>query len=116
MSRRWQNGCTYCSDIHTKDARAARETEQLLYLLFSWSETPFFAARERAALAWIKALTNTQQRYVCDEVHEQARGEFDGEALLKLTWAVTQINSWNRIALAFRAKPGIYQPATRPTP
>lgn len=105
------NGCAYCIDMHTKDARAAGETEQRLYALSAWSETPFYTARERAALAWTEALTNIQQGHVSDEVYELARREFDEAELTKLTLAITQINSWNRIALAFRAEPGTYQPA-----
>jgi AhpD family alkylhydroperoxidase len=109
------NGCAYCIDMHTKDARAAGETEQRLYALSAWRETPFFTSRERAALAWTEALTNIQQGHASDEVYEQARGEFDEPDLVKLTLAVTQINAWNRIAIAFRAEPGTYQPAAHIT-
>jgi AhpD family alkylhydroperoxidase len=109
------NGCAYCLDMHTKDARAAGETEQRLYALPAWRETPFFTARERAALAWAEAVTNIQQGHAADEVYEQARGEFSESELVKLTLAITQINTWNRIAIAFRAEPGTYQPAAHNT-
>jgi AhpD family alkylhydroperoxidase len=105
------NGCAYCIDMHTKDARAAGETEQRLYALSAWRETPFFTPRERAALAWTEALTNIQQGHAPDEVYEQVRREFEEPQLVRLTLAITQINAWNRIAIAFRAAPGTYQPA-----
>jgi AhpD family alkylhydroperoxidase len=109
------NGCAYCIDMHTKDARAAGETEQRLFALSAWRETPFFTPRERAALAWTEALTNIQQGHAPDEVYEEARREFDEPQLVKLTLAITQINAWNRIAIAFRAEPGKYQPAAHLT-
>ena len=105
------NGCAYCIDMHTKDARAAGETEQRLYALSAWRETPFFTPRERAALAWTEAITNIQQGHAPDAVYEEVRREFDEAELVKLTLAIAQINTWNRIAIAFRAEPGIYQPA-----
>ena len=104
------NGCAYCIDMHTKDARAGGETEQRLYALSAWRETPFFTPRERAALAWTEAITNIQQGHASDEVYEEVRREFDEAALVRLTMAITQINTWNRIAIAFRAEPGTYQP------
>lgn len=109
------NGCAYCIDMHTKDARAAGESEQRLYALSAWRETPFFTSRERAALAWTEAVTNIQQGHVPDEVYEEARREFDEAQLVRLTLAITQINAWNRIAIAFRAEPGGYQPASHLT-
>jgi AhpD family alkylhydroperoxidase len=105
------NGCAYCIDMHTRDARAAGETEQRLYALSAWRGTPFFTPRERAALAWTEALTNIQQGHAPDEIYEQARSEFDEPELVKLTLGITHINAWNRIAIAFRAEPGTYQPA-----
>lgn len=104
------NGCAYCIDMHTKDARAAGETEQRLYALSAWRETPFFTPRERAALAWTEAITNIQQGHAPDEIYAEVRGEFNEPELVKLTLAIAQINTWNRIAIAFRAEPGIYQP------
>jgi AhpD family alkylhydroperoxidase len=104
------NGCAYCIDMHTKDARAAGETEQRIYALSAWRETSFFTPRERAALAWTEVLTNIQQGHAPDDVYEDLRREFDETALVKLTVAITQINTWNRIAIAFRVEPGTYQP------
>jgi AhpD family alkylhydroperoxidase len=109
------NGCAYCIDMHTKDARAAGETEQRLYALSAWRETPFFTLRERAALAWTEALTNIQHGHAPDEVYEEVRQEFDEPQLVRLTLAITQINAWNRIAIAFRAETGTYQPAAHVT-
>jgi AhpD family alkylhydroperoxidase len=105
------NGCAYCIDMHTKDARAAGETEQRLYALNAWRETPFFTARERAALEWTEAITNIQQGHAADEVYAAACHEFNEQELVKLTLAIGNINAWNRIAIAFRAEAGTYQPA-----
>ena len=104
------NGCAYCLDMHSKDARAAGETEQRLYALSAWRETPFFTPRERAALAWTEAITNIQQGHASDEAYEEARREFDEPALIRLTMAITQINTWNRLAIACRTEVGTYQP------
>jgi AhpD family alkylhydroperoxidase len=105
------NGCAFCLDMHTKDARAHGETEQRLYTLNAWREAPFFTDRERAALAWTEAITNIQQGHAADEVYAAARKQFNEQELVKLTFAITQINSWNRIAIAFRPEVGPYQPA-----
>jgi AhpD family alkylhydroperoxidase len=107
------NGCAYCIDMHSKDARATGESEQRLYGLSAWRETPFYTARERAALAWTEALTNVQDGHVPDAVFEEARGQFSETELMDLTMAVVAINGWNRIAIAFRAVPGSYQPPVR---
>jgi AhpD family alkylhydroperoxidase len=104
------NECAFCIDMHTKDARAAGETEQRLYGLSAWRETPFFTPRERAALAWTEAITNIQQGHAPDEVYEEVRKEFSEAELVRLTMAITQINTWNRISIAFRVEPGTYQP------
>lgn len=104
------NGCAYCIDMHTKDARAMGETEQRIYALAAWRETPFFTEIERAALSWTEALTNIQDGHVPDEIYQNVSGHFDEASLMKLTLTVTQINTWNRIAIAFRAEPGSYQP------
>ena len=109
------NGCAYCIDMHTKDARALGETEQRLYALSVWRETPFFTPRERAALAWTEALTDIQHSHASDEAYEEVRPAFDEAELAKLTLAIAYINAWNRIALGFRAEPGTYQPAARVT-
>lgn len=107
------NGCAFCIDMHTKDARAAGETEQRLYALSAWREGPFFSPRERAALAWTEALTNIQQGHAPDEVYEEARAQFSEAELTQLTFAITQINAWNRIAIGFRVPPGTYEVGKR---
>jgi AhpD family alkylhydroperoxidase len=104
------NGCAYCIDMHTKDARAAGETEQRIYALNAWRETPFFSERERAALEWTEAVTRVGDTHVPDEIYERVGREFDEADLVKLTMAVIVINSWNRLAVAFRAPVGTYQP------
>ena len=104
------NGCAYCIDMHSKDARAAGETEQRLYGLSAWRETPFYTDRERAALAWTEALTLVAETHVPDEVYEHAREKFSEQELVDLTMAVVAINGWNRIAISFRAEAGTYQP------
>jgi AhpD family alkylhydroperoxidase len=106
------NGCAFCLDMHSKDARAAGETEQRLYALNAWRETPFFTNRERAALAWAEAITLISSGHAPDEVFEEARKEFTEEELVNLTIAIVAINGWNRLAIGFRAVPGTYQPAT----
>jgi len=105
------NGCAYCLDMHSKDLRAAGETEQRLYLLNAWRETPLYTEREQAALAWAEAVTLVTEGHVPDEVYEQARGQFSEEELVNLTLAVVTINGWNRLNIAFRTEPGTYQPA-----
>ena len=107
------NGCAYCLDMHSKDARVAGESEQRLYALNAWRETPFFTDRERAALAWTEAVTLITEGHVTDAVYEEARRHFSEEELVHLTMAVVTINGWNRLAIAFRAVPGAYQPQAR---
>ena len=107
------NGCAYCIDMHSKDARAEGETEQRLYALNAWRETPFFTDRERAALAWTEAVTLVADGHVPDAVFEEVRPQFSDEELVNLTMAVVAINGWNRLAIAFRAVPGEYQPVAR---
>ncbi|GMV45375.1 MAG: alkyl hydroperoxide reductase AhpD [Pseudomonadota bacterium] len=103
------NGCAWCLDMHTKDARAMGETEQRLYLLPVWREAPCYSERERAALAWTEALTDLASMHdVPDAVYEQARRHFDAKALVDLTLAVITINGWNRLNVAFRTKVGDY--------
>ncbi len=109
------NGCAYCLDTHSKDARAEGETEQRLYALNAWRETPFYSPRERAALAWTEALTLIAQTHAPDDVYQEARAQFSEPALADLTLAIVAINGWNRIAIGFRTEPGTYQPATRAT-
>jgi AhpD family alkylhydroperoxidase len=109
------NGCAYCLDMHSKDARAAGETEQRLYLLDAWREAPCYSERERAALAWTEALTRIDRDHVPDHVYAETRAQFGEEELMNLTLAVIAINGWNRIAIAFRAEAGTYQPARAAT-
>ena len=104
------NGCAYCLDMHSKDARAAGETEQRLFLLDAWREAPFYSARERAALEWTEALTLITEGHVPDEVFRSVREHFSEEELANLTLAVVAINGWNRICISFRVLPGTYQP------
>ena len=105
------NGCAFCLDMHSKDARAAGETEQRLYTLSAWRETPFFTDRERAALAWTEAITLISSSHAPDDVYEEARKEFTEEELVNLTVAIVAINGWNRLSIGFRTVPGTYQPA-----
>ncbi len=107
------NGCAYCIDMHTKDLRAHGETEQRLYLLNAWRESPFYTERERAALAWAEAVTRLTEGQVPDDIYEQAREQFSKAELANLTLATVAINSWNRFNIAFRTVPGSYQPAAR---
>jgi AhpD family alkylhydroperoxidase len=104
------NGCAYCLDMHTKDARAAGETEQRIYALSAWRETPFFTDRERAALEWTEAVTLVAETRVPDDVYEHVRQQFSEEELVELTFAVIVINSWNRLQVSFRPHVGDYQP------
>ena len=106
------NGCAYCLDMHSKDARSAGESEQRLYALNAWRETPFFTERERAALAWTEAITLISSGHASDEVYEEVRQRFTEEELVNLTLAIVAINGWNRLAIGFQAIPGSYQPAT----
>jgi AhpD family alkylhydroperoxidase len=105
------NGCAYCLDMHSKDLRAAGETEQRIYCLEAWREVPFFTERERAALAWTEAVTDLSHGHVADEVYEQVRQQFPDTELVYLTAAIAAINFWNRLSISFRTVPGTYQPA-----
>lgn len=104
------NGCAYCIDMHTKDARARGESELRLYELMAWRETPFYTERERAALAWTEALTLIADNRVPDELYEEVRQHFSEQELVNLTLAVVTINGWNRFCISFRSVPGEYQP------
>jgi AhpD family alkylhydroperoxidase len=106
------NGCAYCIDMHTKDARAAGETEQRLYCLSTWRESPFYSDRERAALAWTEAITLISRDQAPDEVYDEVIQRFSEEELVNLTLAIVAINGWNRLAIGFRAVPGEYQPGS----
>ncbi len=100
------NGCAYCIDMHTKDARAAGETEQRLYLLDAWRESPFYSPRERAALAWTEAVTRVSETHMPDDVYKEARQHYSEKELVDLNWVVVAINAWNRLAIPFRFPPG----------
>ena len=104
------NGCAVCIDMHTKDARAAGETEQRLYLLDAWREAPLYDDRERAALAGTEAVTLVADGHVPDDVYAAARERFNESELVALTLAVIATNSWNRLCIGFRAEAGSYEP------
>lgn len=103
------NGCAFCIDMHTQDARAGGETERRIYALNAWRETPFFTDRERAALAWTEELT-TFEDAAPDGLYEQLREHFSEKEIVDLTWAIASINAWNRLALGLRSVPGSYKP------
>ncbi len=105
------NGCAYCLDMHSKDARAAGETEQRLYGLNAWRETPYYTDRERAALAWTEAITLIAQNHAPDDVYDRVRSHFSEKEIVDLTCVVAAINMWNRASIAFRVVPGTYKPA-----
>jgi AhpD family alkylhydroperoxidase len=104
------NGCAYCIDMHTKDAREAGETEQRIYALSAWHETPFFTERERAALEWTEVVTRVADTRVPDEAFERVSTHFKEDELVALTFEVIVINSWNRLSVSFRPVVGTYQP------
>ncbi len=106
------NGCAYCLDMHSKDTRANGETEQRLYGLEAWRETPYYSARERAALEWTEALTLVSVTHVPDEVFERVRQQFSEDELAHLSLAVVAINGWNRLNIAARTVPGDYVPGS----
>ncbi len=97
------NGCAYCIHMHTKDARAHGESEERLYLLNAWRESPLYTARERAALAWVEAVTLIAETHAPDDAYEGLRAHFSEAEIVKLTVLIGTINLWNRIAISFRA-------------
>ena len=103
------NGCAYCLDMHSIDARAIGETEQRLYTLDAWRETPFFSDRERAALGWTEALTLISETHAPDDVYEELKKHFNEKEIVDLTFVVAAINMWNRLAISMRAVPGHYR-------
>lgn len=103
------NGCAFCIDMHTKDARKAGETEQRLYALNAWRETPFYTERERAALEWTEALTLISENDVPESLYKATREYFNEAEIVALTMAIIAINGWNRLAISFRTVPGSYQ-------
>ena len=106
------NGCSYCLDMHSKDARAGGETEQRLYGLDAWRETPYYSARERAALEWTEALTLVSANHVPDEVYERVREQFSEDELVHLSLAIVAINGWNRLNIGAGTVPGNYVPGS----
>jgi AhpD family alkylhydroperoxidase len=103
------NGCAYCIDMHSKDARMLGETEQRLYELNAWRETPFYTDRERAALEWTESLTLVSQTHVPDEVYESVKKHFSEKEIVDLSILVSVINVWNRLAISARTLPGTYK-------
>ena len=106
------NGCAYCVDMHTKDSRALGESEQRLYAVPVWRETPFFTTRERAALAWTEVVTDVGRTGVPDSAYEDVRAAFSEAETVELTMVIVTINGWNRLSVSFRPEPGSYQPRT----
>jgi AhpD family alkylhydroperoxidase len=104
------NGCAFCIDMHTIDARAHGETEQRIYALNAWREGPFFTDRERAVLEFTESVTRVSETHVPDEVFAQVKQHFTDVEIVNLTWAIVAINGWNRLAITFRAEPGQYKP------
>lgn len=104
------NGCAYCIDMHTKDARSRGESEQRLYGVSAWREAPYYNERERAALAWAESVTAISADQVPDEIYDLAKKHFSERELVDLTLAVIAINAWNRLAISFRTPAGSYQP------
>jgi len=109
------NGCAYCIDMHWKDARAAGESEQRLYGLSSWRESPYYTERERAALDWAEAVTNLHEGHASDAAYDAARLFLGEQEIVQLTWLAAAMSTWNRMAIGMRAVPGRYTPKT-PTP
>ena len=109
------NGCAFCIDMHSKDARALGESEQRLYALDAWRETPFYTDKERAALAWVEAVTLVSESHVPDDLYDEVKKHFGEKEIVDLTVLATTINMWNRLAISMRAVPGHYQPARSST-
>jgi len=107
------NGCAYCIDMHWKDARAAGETEQRLYGLDAWRESPYYSDRERAALEWTESLTLIAASQAPEDIFAAMKAHFSDKEILDLTYAISTINAWNRIAISMRAVPGHYQPTQK---
>jgi AhpD family alkylhydroperoxidase len=107
------NHCAYCIDMHWKDLRADGETEQRLYGLNAWEESPYYTDRERAAFEWTEAVTLLTEGFVPEDVYDRVHSQFADEELVKLTMAIVAINGWNRMCVSFRTVPGLYQPASK---
>jgi AhpD family alkylhydroperoxidase len=108
------NHCAYCIDMHFKDAKAMGESDERLYMLDAWRESPLYSPRERAALLWCETLTLVADRGAPDDVFDEVREQFSDEEISELTLAVVTINAWNRINVGFRTEPGKYQPGKMP--
>ena len=109
----YMNGCAYCVDMHSKDARALGETEQRIYSVPVWRETPFYTPRERAAFAWAEVVTALGPHGVTDEDYEAVRKEFDEAGVVQLTMVIVTINGWNRLSIALGTEVGSYQPKAK---
>jgi AhpD family alkylhydroperoxidase len=105
------NGCAYCIDMHWKDLRALGETEQRLYGLDAWRESPYYSARERAAMEWTEAVTLIHKDRVPDPIYDAVSEYFTEAELADLTFVIATINAWNRLAISLRSTPGSYDPA-----
>lgn len=110
------NGCAFCVDMHWKDAKALGESDERLYMLSAWHESDLYSERERAALAWTEALTLVSETHAPDAAFTEVRALFDDRELADLSYAITAINAWNRLAIGFRIPAGRYQPRARPAP
>ena len=104
------NGCAFCLDMHSKDARAEGETEQRLYSLNAWAEAPYYTDRERAALEWTEAVTVLSEGHAPDDIYAKVRAKFSENEIVALTLAISMINTWNRLNVAFRTEAGGYRP------
>lgn len=109
------NGCAYCLDMHSKDARNLGETEQRLYTLSAWRETDFYSDREKAALEWTEILTGIMNHHITDALYQKVAAHFSEEEMAALTFLIVTINGWNRLAISFGSEAGTYQPK-RDTP
>lgn len=103
------NGCAYCLDMHTKDARSQGETEQRLYGLSAWKDAPYYTDTERAALEWTEALTLISENEIDDALYERVKKYFDDKTMMALTMSIIAINGWNRLAIAFKTEVGNYE-------
>lgn len=108
------NGCAYCIDMHWKDARALGESEQRLYGLDAWEESPYYSERERMALLWVESVTHITDGHAPDAVYDKVRAVFNEKEMVDLTILCTTINAWNRLAISMRAEPGLYQSRVKP--
>jgi AhpD family alkylhydroperoxidase len=108
------NGCAFCIDMHWKDLRALGETEERLYMLDAWEESPLYTDAERAALAWLEALTKISENHAPDALYQQVRAHFDEKQTAELTWLAAGINAWNRVAISMRSLPGQYHSRLKP--